>query len=574
MEEHVNAVSPHRGTTVADLPIASLWHPTKNGALSPYAVSAGSNRLVWWKCPKGPDHEWQSSPKDRTARGGQGCPFCRGFRVSVTNSLATQAPAVAAQWHYARNAPLTPDQVVAGSSKTAWWKCPEGPDHEWPARLADRVNKDSGCPFCRGLKVSVTNSVRTRLPHVVDEWHPDNPLTPDQVTFGSSKRVLWRCRRHPDHVWSAPPNARLHSARGCPFCENMRVCESNCLATTHPKLAQEWHPSKNAPLTPHDVVAGTGREVWWRCAIVPSHQWRTSVNNRTANESGCPHCNPAGYSLIELQIAHEVASFLPFDVDKHDIAVGARSYKVDMVVGHGVLVEFDGCRWHKGRDERDARKTKALVDAGYRVIRVREAPLKAVGRDDVLVPQNDAKGATIAVLRRMEGILGRRFDDLPSYGQTHGLRCKGEAAAHFETLLRTAHGRKADRLRAERDRKVEAANAAAQRKADALEAKQQEHADKKARRQQLRDPVFAAAEVAAGRLKEMPKDTWTRDAVFRLVEANVGRCPVNDASRAEVQAYVARFAAAVTSGEPWTLISRAASPSCSGVRGGEHARVF
>ena len=32
----------------------------------------------------------------------------------------------------------------------------------------------------------------------------------------------------------------------------------NDLATTHPKLAVEWHPTKNGELKPSDVSAGSG----------------------------------------------------------------------------------------------------------------------------------------------------------------------------------------------------------------------------------------------------------------------------------------------------------------------------
>jgi len=68
--------------------------------------------------------------------------------VSVTNSLATQNPDIAAEWHPTKNGDLTPDQVVAGSAKRVWWKCPQGLDHEWPATLVNRTDKDRGCPYC------------------------------------------------------------------------------------------------------------------------------------------------------------------------------------------------------------------------------------------------------------------------------------------------------------------------------------------------------------------------------------------------------------------------------------------
>jgi hypothetical protein len=129
--------------------IAAEWHPTKNGNLTPADVTAGSNRKVWWRCPKGPDHEWPASIAKRTGSG-RGCPFCAGKRLSITNSLARLYPEIASQWHPTNNGNLTPDKVVAGIPKKAWWKCPEGPDHEWPATLANRTKGDTGCPCCAG----------------------------------------------------------------------------------------------------------------------------------------------------------------------------------------------------------------------------------------------------------------------------------------------------------------------------------------------------------------------------------------------------------------------------------------
>ncbi len=32
--------------------LTSEWHPTKNGALKPTDITVGSERKIWWKCPK------------------------------------------------------------------------------------------------------------------------------------------------------------------------------------------------------------------------------------------------------------------------------------------------------------------------------------------------------------------------------------------------------------------------------------------------------------------------------------------------------------------------------------------
>ena len=33
--------------------LSKEWHPTKNGDLTPYDVTVGSHKKVWWICSKG-----------------------------------------------------------------------------------------------------------------------------------------------------------------------------------------------------------------------------------------------------------------------------------------------------------------------------------------------------------------------------------------------------------------------------------------------------------------------------------------------------------------------------------------
>jgi hypothetical protein len=112
--------------------IAGQWHPTRNGNVTPDMVlsgyflhvfsrvrsrylilSTGSNKKYWFKCQAGPDHEWEA-PVGNTTYNKNGCPCCSGRKLSVTNSLATRYPAVAAQWHPTLNGDVTPDAVIAG----------------------------------------------------------------------------------------------------------------------------------------------------------------------------------------------------------------------------------------------------------------------------------------------------------------------------------------------------------------------------------------------------------------------------------------------------------------------------
>ncbi|MFY0080436.1 zinc-ribbon domain-containing protein, partial [Acinetobacter baumannii] len=79
-----------------------------------------------------PDHVWKATVVDRTGKDTD-CPFCANQAVSVTNTLASQYPEIAAEWHRKRNGLLTPQDIVAGYSKKVWWQCGFDKTHEWQA---------------------------------------------------------------------------------------------------------------------------------------------------------------------------------------------------------------------------------------------------------------------------------------------------------------------------------------------------------------------------------------------------------------------------------------------------------
>ena len=117
------------------------------------------------------------------------------------------------------------------------------------------------------------------------------PLTPDDVTFGSHKKVWWTCPS--GHSWQAMVYTRSAGA-GCPYCTGRKASpEQNSLAKQFPALAAEWDDEKNAPLTPRDVTPGSHKLIWWRCQ--KGHSYRSAVKTRVQG-SGCPYC--AGKSVL------------------------------------------------------------------------------------------------------------------------------------------------------------------------------------------------------------------------------------------------------------------------------------
>ena len=418
--------------------VSNQWHPTKNGQLTPQQVVAGSHKKYWWKCPKGPDHEWSATTKDRTF-GNRGCPQCRGLQPSVTNRLDILFPDVAKLWHPTKNSQLTPQQVVAGSNKKYWWKCPKGPDHEWVQQSAVVTYGGGGCPCCSGYQASITNSLANLYPQLADEWHPtkNGQLTPQQVVAGSHKKYWWKCPKGPDHEWQGIVRNRAAHSHGCPFCRCLKVSVTNSLHSLFPAMAEEWHPTKNGSLTPHDVVAGSNTPYWWQCKVAVDHEWPVSPNQRTYFNTKCPFCNIAPRSKQEIRLAFELAHHIPIDHEFHKIKTAKRLWDVDICSPDlKIVIEFDGSYFHAEKAEKDRAKAKNLRRNGWRVVRVREAPLKKLSKWNVVIPTNaDAHEAALLVLEHLQSVLDMDIPRMDERQAAEGPLCAKEAEAYIEKLL-------------------------------------------------------------------------------------------------------------------------------------------
>ena len=195
--------------------LSAQWDAEKNAPLTPEMVTAGSQRLVWWRCEKG--HSWRAQVRSRVS--GCGCPVCAGkLAVAGENTLADVAPNLAAQWDAEKNAPLTPEMVTAGTRRKVWWRCGQG--HSYAAVIASRTARGTGCPYCANRKVLPGfNDLAAVKPKIAEQWHPtlNGNLTPGMVTAGSHRRVWWQCPL--GHVWKAAIYSRTGSQKcGCPVC--------------------------------------------------------------------------------------------------------------------------------------------------------------------------------------------------------------------------------------------------------------------------------------------------------------------------------------------------------------------
>ena len=363
--------------------IAKQWHPTKNENLTPENVSSGSDKKVWWKCDKGEDHEWKARIANRVL--GRKCPVCSGKKIVLSNSLFNLYPNISKKWHPTKNGKLSPKEIGRGSNKKVWWKCDKGEDHEWVSPVY-RVESNS-CPYCHGKKISLTNSLYSTSTQLSSQWHPtkNKNLTPKQVTQYSHKKVWWKCDKAEDHEWEAIIATRS-KGNNCPICSGHKVVKSNSLLFLNPKLSKEWHPTKNKELTPSNMLASSGKKVWWKCDKGLDHEWVSSIYNRNNNLRGCPFCSLTPQSRQELTITFELKKlFKNIDPKGFKTKLDGRLRSIDIFIPKlNLCIEFDGSYWHKGKRELDKIKSEMIFEEGFSLIRVRQEPLKKIYDNNVV----------------------------------------------------------------------------------------------------------------------------------------------------------------------------------------------
>lgn len=245
---------------------------------------AGVSRTAAWVCDEG--HTWEAKPSTRGDAVTR-CPVCAGQSVWPGHTdLASTHPEIAAEWDQTPESNIgDPDHVRATSGRRVNWVCRHG--HRWNASIRSRAVASTNCPYCAGTRpIPGVTDLATLRPDLSADWdHTRNgETTPVLVGPGSAKKAWWigQCGHH----WYAAVRTRNIGA-GCPYCANRALLPGfNDLGTTHPDLANQWHPDNQQ--TPKEVMSGSSYRAAWRCDA--GHVWRVAIKSRSRLDTGCPYC--------------------------------------------------------------------------------------------------------------------------------------------------------------------------------------------------------------------------------------------------------------------------------------------
>ena len=121
------------------------WDREANSMTLDSALRSGNKKAKFsWKCSRCAEDFQQQIVKRVSVN--QGCPYCANLKIKPgLNDLATSNPALASEWDWDLNHPLTPSDIPSHTSRKVWWICAS--QHKFKASVAHRSN-GRGCPSC------------------------------------------------------------------------------------------------------------------------------------------------------------------------------------------------------------------------------------------------------------------------------------------------------------------------------------------------------------------------------------------------------------------------------------------
>lgn len=317
--------------------------------LGPEARNA--NTRTEWRCLRCTCRWWAIY---NSLRRGSACPVC-----GVVKRSRSQAKAPADYHRLAEARGLVwLGPVVPRTSEKTGWGCASG--HSWMA-CYNKISWGRGCPECARQRSAQRSRAQRHPPEMYHTLATSRDLAwcGPEVTSANTK-TRWACSRA-GHRWRATYN-KINQGRGCPRCAVRRRADHG----------------RHRPEAYHVLAAGRGfrwagptvravdRKTWWRCA--KGHSWRATYN-MIQQGHGCHTCKDYVNGRLVSQTQRRLCRSLGGRLN-HRVGV----YAIDVVIeiqGIRVAVEFDSWYYHGGREAADACRDRMLLDAGWRVLRIR-----------------------------------------------------------------------------------------------------------------------------------------------------------------------------------------------------------
>jgi very-short-patch-repair endonuclease len=144
-------------------------------------------------------------------------------------------------------------------------------------------------------------------------------------------------------------------------------------------------------------------------------------------------------SRREIFLATELAHLYQGELGDHKIISTGRIIDADIIIrSHKLVVEYDGSYWHQNKILKDKEKITKLRALGWRIIRIREAPLGRLQKHDVTTTDREPLHEVVAkVLEAAESLGIRATQSSMKYRRLGQLITADTAEKRVRELLKT-----------------------------------------------------------------------------------------------------------------------------------------
>lgn len=283
---------------------------------------------------------------------------CRGTRANhrpfwcIHYNHLVMCPESARDWDYPLNGQIRPEHVAPLGGSSFWWRCrAEHCKMPYLQPIGSRICNNLGCPYCSGRQVCEWNCLATKYPTISREWHPDNELTPRDITAGSRLMAKWICDKHESpHIWNQTVSHRTSDGSGCPKCNQLGFDQ---IDRGHAHFVESANKIHNNKYQYPENYAGSDIKIQIICSVI-SHGKPHGLFMQTPNSHksghGCPKCaseQAESKGIRELKKAlEELGYIIGKDFYQESVFPGlahVRDLSVDIYIpGENIVIEYDG----------------------------------------------------------------------------------------------------------------------------------------------------------------------------------------------------------------------------------------
>jgi len=287
VETRVRLLVKRKGSFAEKYPeLIKEWHPTKNGELTPYDITIGCKRKVWWKCPLG--HEYQAYIYNRRHTG---CPICS---LRQKTSFPEQAIFyyVKKLWPNSMNKYkdcfgdkmeldiYIPEIKTAIEYDGSHW-------HETDFEHKREIKKYELCKKHKICLIRIKECAEQSWNDTADKIY-DIPKV-NKISFQALELVIGQLLNSIGNPKYLPVKIDVEKDKN-EILNNYLSKIDNSLAKVRPDVAAKWNYEKNGNLTPDMFSIGSDEIVWWKCPDC-NKEWKSRIKDLVKQAYGCPICS-------------------------------------------------------------------------------------------------------------------------------------------------------------------------------------------------------------------------------------------------------------------------------------------